>query len=368
MTINQSINISFEDICNQLGISENNLLNFLNGNELNTRKDTLSNEKTALFVLEKYEEHLNKMVRIGQRSEATAKTYNNFIVRVKTFILNNNPNLKVNELNEILLNEILLNSNSEKKFSIRTINKYNAIMKSILRFAVQKKYTNNDYRHKFTIEKTTLIPRYIKEEHIPKILETVNEFSKPTRCRAMIMFLLLTGCRVSDISNLKLRDFDIENNLITIYKGKNNVDRVIPIFPELKDEILEYLQKSGMTHWNRKCEGFLFARDEGIVRKRKFPIRVYQYLIERIRKRMPEISEITVHSFRHTFAVNCLKIGIKPHLLTEIMGHSNPKTTMIYTKLRGEDLRDEIINKFPFPFEILLRTINEDQNATNNFR
>ena len=33
---------------------------------------------------------------------------------------------------------------------------------------------------------------------------------------------------------------------------------------------------------------------------------------------------------------------------------------MTYTKLRGEDLREEIINKFPYPFEILLKTISED--------
>ncbi|WP_342541910.1 tyrosine-type recombinase/integrase [Paenisporosarcina sp. FSL H8-0542] len=368
MTINKSINISFEEICNQLGISESKLINFLNDNDTNIEKSSISNENTALFVLEKYQEHLKKMVSIGKRSEETATTYNNFILRIKKYILNNNPNLNVNELNEIVLNEIIINRNSERKFSIRTINKYNAIMKSILKFAFEMNYTNKDYRYKFTLEKTSLIPRYIKEEHIPKIFETIKELSKPHRCRGMIMFLLLTGCRVSEISNIKLRDFDIENDLITIYDGKGNKDRVIPMFYELKVEILLYLQKSGMSDWNRKCEGYLFARDEGIERKRKFPIRAYQHLVERIKKRMPELSEITAHSFRHTFAVSCLKIGIEQHHLTEILGHSDPKTTMTYTKLRGEDLRDAINNRFPYPFEILLKTINEDSNATNNNR
>ena len=361
MAIEKSLNMSFEEICSQLGISEKSLLDFLN-NKSNLQSSSIDEEKTALFVIEKYQEHLNNMVKLNKRSVETWKTYNNFVTRVKKFLLNKYPTLKINEINEITINEIITNSNQNaKKYSVRTINKYYAIMKSILKFAYDMDYTNKDFRNKFTLEKTSLLPRYIKEEQIAKILETVEQFSKPYRCRAMIMFLLLTGCRVSEISNIKVKDFNVDDNLIYIYRGKGNKDRIIPMFQELKEEILIYLKKSGMSDWNPKCDGFLFARDEGIERNRNFPIRTIEHLVERIRKRIPELSYITVHSFRHTFAVFCLKIGIKEHHLTELLGHSDPKTTMIYTKLRGEDLRDEIIKKFPYPFEILLNTISEDK-------
>lgn len=221
-------------------------------------------------------------------------------------------------------------------------------------------FTHKDFRNRFQLEKTSILPRYIKEDEIKKILETIDFFPKSYRCRAIIMFLLLTGCRVSEVSKIKIRDFNVMDNLIYIYRGKGNRDRIIPMFPQLKEEILFYLQKSGMKNWDSKCEGYLFARDEGTIRNKNFPIRTIEYLVERIRNRIPELSHITVHSFRHTFAVFCLKIGIKEHHLTEILGHSDPKTTMTYTKLRGEDLREEIINKFPYPFEILLNTISEE--------
>ncbi|MFJ7932944.1 tyrosine-type recombinase/integrase [Sporosarcina sp. NPDC096371] len=364
MVIEKSINMSIEDICSQLGISEKSLLNFLDAkgnNEFNIQPFPSNEGKEAIYVIEKYQEYLKKMVSINKRSVETWKTYNNFLLRVKSYLINNNPNLKINELNEVILNEIITHSNEKNKpYSIRTINKYNAIMKSLLKFAFEMDYTNKDIRHKFTIEKTSLLPRYIKEDQIPEILKIVERFSKPYRCRAMIMFLLLTGCRVSEVSNIKVKDFDVENNLIYIFKSKRNQDRIIPMFPELKEEILLYLQKSRMKVWDPACDGFLFARDEGIIRKRKIPIRTIEYLVERIRKFIPELSSITPHSFRHTFAVSCLKKGIKEHIITEILGHADPKTTMIYTKLRGEDLRDAITNNFPFPFEILLNTINED--------
>jgi site-specific recombinase XerD len=89
-------------------------------------------------------------------------------------------------------------------------------------------------------------------------------------------------------------------------------------------------------------------------------------IIKRIKDRIPELSFITVHSFRHTFAVHCLKAGIDPHYLTEVLGHEDPKTTKIYTKLDGEDLKEQIKDKFPYPLEILLNTLIEEKNEIDN--
>lgn len=362
MTLNRTINMSVEEICTQLGISETALIKLreASNDEFSTVQKPYENNKTAIFVIDKYQDHLRTLVNINKRSSQTAKTYNNFLIRVKSHISSNYPSLKINELNEVILNEIITKENKENhKYSVRTINKYNAIMKSILKFAYHNDFSSKDFRHKFTIEKTVLLPRYIKEEDLPKILENAKKLSKPHRCRAIIMFLLMTGCRVGEISLVKVKDFDIEKNLITLL-GKRNKKRDVPMFPELKDEILYYLQKSGMKKWDPNCEGFLFARDENMIRNRNFPIRTIERTVERIRKFTPELSYITAHSFRHTFSVYCLKSGIKEHLLTDMLGHSDPKSTMTYTKLRGEDLRDAIMNKFPFPFEKLLNVINED--------
>ncbi|MEK5146747.1 site-specific integrase [Psychrobacillus sp. FSL K6-4615] len=362
MSINKKTNMSIEEICTQLGISETAFLKFLetSNDEFSSVQKPIENNKTVLFVIDKYLEHLKTLVNINKRSKETAKTYNNFLLRVKSHISINYPSLKINEFNEVILNEIITKDNLEnKEYSVRTINKYNAIIKSLLKFTYHMDFSNKDFRHKFTIEKTSLIPRYIKEEDIPKVLEATKKLSKPIRCRAIIMFLLLTGCRVSEISIVKVKDFDIENNLIYIL-GKGNKKRIVPMFPQLKDEILYYLQNSGMKEWDPQCEGYLFARDENLIRNRNFPIRTIQNTVDRIRDHLPELTYITSHSFRHTFAVYCLKIGVKEHLLTEILGHTDPKTTMTYTKLRGEDLRDAIMNKFPFPFEKLLNAINGD--------
>lgn len=365
--IEKTIDISaLKEICNQLGIPEKSIINFIESSYDESKKQKIDEEKTAIFLIEKYQEHLNKLVNINKRSITTQKSYNNFLSRLSSFLSNNYPTLKISELNEVIVNNFITNNKRNKKYSVGTINAYNTIVKSILKFAYNMDYTNKNYSYKFTLEKTSLIPRYIREESIPIILETLQHFSKPHRCRAMIMFLLYTGCRVSEISQLKLKDFDIHNDLIYIYDGKGNKDRVIPMFKELKHEILTYLRKSGMLDWNQKCDGYLFSRDENMERKRWFPERTIQHLVERIRICLPELPHITAHSFRHTFAVYCLKNKINETYLTQVLGHSDPKTTMTYTTLSGEDLREEFITKFPFRFDKLLNTINEGKNENNS--
>lgn len=366
MVIEKKIDFSLEEISKKLGVSSTALINFLEhkGNDDYTLQQD-SKQISALFVIDEYHKNLKDLVKINKRSKETWITYNNFLIRVKNYLNENCSNLTITELNEMVLNKIIQNNiNSERKYATKTLNKYNAIMKSIMTFAFEMNYTRKDLSKKFNVEKTSLVPRYIKDTDIPTILKTVESFSKPYRCKAMIIFLLGTGCRVSELSNIKVKDFDVNNDLIFIWKGKGKKDRCIPMFNEVKVEILDYLRKSGMDEWDSTCDGYLFARDENLERKRKFPIRTIEHLAERIRNKMPGLNHITVHTFRHTFAVKCLKIGIDEHKLSIILGHSDPKSTKVYTQLYDEDLKEQIINKFPFPFENLLNQVitNELEN------
>lgn len=363
--IEKHSNFSLDEISTQLGVSTLALKSFLELQGPETHVNSSNNDPPlALFVIDEYHKNLKVLVQINKRSSETWTTYNNFLKRVKSYLSTNCPSLKITQLNELILHSIIQNSPQKKtEYATRTLNKYSAIIKAVMTFAFEMNYTQADLGYKFKLENSALMPRYIRDEDVSRILKCTENFSKPYRCRAMIIFLLGTGCRVSEISNIKVKDFDVENDLIFIQKGKGNKDRYIPMFKEVKEEILQYLGKSGMEDWDFKCEGYLFARDENLQRERKFPIRTIEHLVERIRDRLPEMSHITVHTFRHTFAVKCLKIGISLHNLSLILGHSDPKTTMVYTQLYNEDLKEQITDKFPFPFENLLnQVITNEEN------
>ncbi|MFF2482731.1 tyrosine-type recombinase/integrase [Paenibacillus sp. NPDC058071] len=61
----------------------------------------------------------------------------------------------------------------------------------------------------------------------------------------------------------------------------------------------------------------------------------------------------STHCFRHTFAVNCLKAGMKIEFIAGLLGHKHIETTMIYTKMLKEDLLIEV-QKYPIPLKKVL--------------
>lgn len=363
MVIEKHSDFSLDEISKQLGVSAFALKSFLELQNPETFVNSNNKESAlALFVIDEYHKNLKTLVQIKKRSPETWKTYNNFLKRIKAYLSTNCPSLKITELNELILYSIIQNTPQKKTaYATKTLNKYSSIMKAIMKFAFEMEYTQADLRYKFKLENSALMARYIRDEDISKILKCVESFSKPYRCRAMIIFLLGTGCRVSELSNIKVKDFDVDNDIIFIENAKGKKDRYIPMFKELKKEILLYLRKSGMEEWDSRCEGYLFARDENLERKRNFPIRTIEHLAERIRKSLPELGDVTIHKFRHSFAVKCLKIGIRFHDLSLILGHSDPKTTKVYTQLYNEDLKEQITDKFPFPFENLLNQVITDE-------
>ncbi|MFP3802422.1 hypothetical protein, partial [Paraburkholderia sp. SIMBA_027] len=66
-----------------------------------------NNEYSALFVIEQYEKYIKELVELNKRSKETYKTYSNFIIRMKKYLIENCPNLKIHDLNEIILNKII---------------------------------------------------------------------------------------------------------------------------------------------------------------------------------------------------------------------------------------------------------------------
>ncbi|MFA9559670.1 tyrosine-type recombinase/integrase [Evansella sp. AB-rgal1] len=361
--------IDYEQVCNELGIRMEDLIALAqNGPNVVQEKQV-----RVTTIINDFLEHLKILVEITKRAETTFTTYENFLLRLKDFINEKNPNLTLQEFNEKTLDKFLRTCKprcvtgndqkykfeNEKKLSNNTINKYTAIVRELIKFAYTQDYIRKDLSHRFEYaQKGALLPRYFTDDQIEMILAKSLKRTYGYRWKAMICFMLGTGCRISEVTNLRVKDFDIENDLIYIYDGKGNKDRTVIIYPEVKKIILRYLQTSELKKWDRYNEGFLFARDEGDKREKKISDRSLQYQIDNIlHDSFPKTEQHTTHSFRHTFAVNCLKAGMKIEYLSQLLGHTNPSTTSIYVQLLPADLRDEVMTKYPFPVEALLKEI-----------
>ena len=160
------------------------------------------------------------------------------------------------------------------------------------------------------------LPKYLTKTEISDILDN----AKKDRYRNFILLLTMwrTGLRVSELIILKKNQIKDEN--LTI-KGKGGKDRVIPLENELSNLLGLYCDRLGH-------------------RDRLFPLSTRQ-VRNIVSKYVPGEVKAHPHTFRHSFAVHCLKNGMNIRSLQKIMGHESLTTTQVYLDIVGKDVKED---------------------------
>lgn len=154
---------------------------------------------------------------------------------------------------------------------------------------------------------------------------------RPTalRDRAILLLLLDTGIRASELTDMRVADVDIRNRRITV-TGKGSKTRHLPISPETARAIWRYLTEQRS---NDRITAALFATDDGQDMSRLSLLQ----LLNRLGKRAG-VSDVHPHRFRHTFAVLFLRNGGNAFELQMALGHTSLNTVQIYLHLAQTDL------------------------------
>lgn len=139
------------------------------------------------------------------------------------------------------------------------------------------------------------------------------------RNRALIEFLISTGCRVTEVANCKISDIDFEKKSVLV-TGKGNKDRIV----YFTGGTLKYLKD------------YLLSREDGqdcLFYSHRTNSSMTKGSIESFcRKLCGENIRCNPHRFRHTFAQICIDRGMPVEDLSHLMGHENIDTTMRYYK------------------------------------
>ncbi|MGC8580006.1 MAG: tyrosine-type recombinase/integrase [bacterium] len=170
------------------------------------------------------------------------------------------------------------------------------------------------------------IPGYLTPVEINSMLEACKDNK---RDHLLINLLWQTGCRITEALKLTKGDIDSYNLSIKVLtekrRNKKNkpVYRIIPISAGLSNELLNYIL-------NYNIQDKLF----NISRQRAFQI------IRAIANKTGIITKpIHPHTFRHSFAVNCISQGVPLPVVKDLLGHSSILTTMVYLKIVQQDAR-----------------------------
>jgi integron integrase len=209
-----------------------------------------------------------------------------------------------------------------------------------------------------------------KPRTLPTVLsisEAMSIISKLEGVHQLVVKMMYgSGLRVSEALSLRVQDIDFKQNSVTIRSGKGNKDRVTLLSQRVKDSLRAQLSRAIEVQRMDNLSGLGPSIPDALGRKYPsafrqagwmfiFPsVSLSQHPINRqlcrhhlhtsvVRKALKVAREtanihkrVTCHTFRHSFATHLLEAGTDIRTVQELLGHTDVKTTQIYTHIIGK--------------------------------
>lgn len=191
-------------------------------------------------------------------------------------------------------------------------------------------------------KKHKVLPAFIQEKDMDRLLELMQEDESLSgvRDRLIVLMFYLTGMRRAELISLRDCDVDFVNKQIKV-TGKRNKQRLIPFGEELEAELKKYLELRD-AEAGGKVDSF-FVNDKGLAITEGQVGKIVKDNLTKVttqKKRSP-------HVLRHTFATSMLNHDADLVSIQKLLGHSNLKTTEVYTHLSFEELKKVYQNAHP---------------------
>lgn len=161
-------------------------------------------------------------------------------------------------------------------------------------------------------------------------IEIIRDCELNVRDRAIMEFFLATGCRNAEVGNVQIKDIDFNNKTLMVI-GKGNKQRRVYFTEKCKRAINNYLKT------RKDTSPYLFVSLKAPFGK--LNNRAYQIITQKIKDKAKLDIKLHPHIFRHTFATNALKCGMRPEIIQQLLGHSDVGITLkVYAKLAQTEI------------------------------
>ena len=276
-------------------------------------------------------------------------SYSNYEYMINKYLRPYLQEKKMIELEKYDFNELIKELTLE--LSPKTVRDIICVLKSILH------YMENEYNIKIKTRKI-VAPKLNKED--------ISIFNKQERNRIEqyciksnnlkelgILICMNTGLRIGEICALKWKNIDLEKRIIfvnltleRIYDENLKKTKVIIDKPKTKNSIRQipisnklYNVLKPLKKKYKDEDFFLTGREEKYIEPRS-----YQYIYKRILKTC-KVQPHKFHCLRHSFASECIKVGMDIKALSEVLGHANVNITLNVYVHSSYDIKKKFLEK-----------------------
>jgi site-specific recombinase XerD len=294
---------------------------------------SIFNDKKISSAIRKYYEYLESK----SLSENTIRNYLYDLVEYFKFCKSNeiSPLSSLKPTFQRSMISFIISKGIKRSSVVRIV----SAIRSFDNFLERFKYSKNNYSDLLSVnKKEKLLPKVMTIGDINSLISSVRNNPKYIlRDEALIELIYSSGLRVSEISKLTIGDINFNKSEIKII-GKGNKERIVILGKFASNILNKYLSDSGRILVANSSPVFLNKFGKGITSRS----------IQRIIKKYIQISGLdsnfSTHSIRHSFATHMLDGGADLKVIQQLLGHSSPETTKIYTHVSSASMK-EIYNK-----------------------
>ena len=189
----------------------------------------------------------------------------------------------------------------------------------------------------------THLPRFLSQDEASKLMASPDPTSdKGIRDRALLELIYAAGLRVSEVNGLDLDKANLETRELRV-TGKGAKDRVVLIGLPAREAIRAYIQDVRPKVASADAGGALFVNRFG----GRLSQRSIQKIVRDYAARAGLGSQVHTHTLRHSFATHLMEGGADLRVVQELLGHSNPAVTQVYTHVTLREARGAYMSAHP---------------------
>jgi len=270
--------------------------------------------------------YIEYLKNIKNYSDHTCKAYENDLKQYLQY-------LKITDKG-LFDNKNFVNFLFERGLAKSTINRKLTSINNFLEWASKNDNDKTFFKYE-SLKTDKKLPDILTSNYINNLINDlpINN-SKDVRNKAIVELLYSSGLRVSELVNIKLEDVKENKSLRVIGKGRKV--RILPMTDQAYKIINLWTNKFRINFLKDKNNKYLFLGVRG------------NQLTDREVRRIVKLSTGTFpHNLRHTFATHILDGGADLRVVQELLGHSDPSTTQIYTHVSKKKLQEKYKRTHP---------------------
>ena len=239
----------------------------------------------------------------------------------------------------------------DRDYKRSSISRKLSVLRGFYRWLVSEQFSLTDpVPRRSVMKKENKLPRFLSNEEVSRLIASPklggSDELLVNRDVALLELIYAAGLRVSEVNSINVGDIYLERKTLRII-GKGDKERISLIGKSAAMALGNYINNDRTKVKNVNQINAMFLS----IRGTRLSVRSIQAVVKKHSRLAGLGNEVHPHTLRHSFATHLINGGADLRVVQDLLGHSSPATTQIYTHVTGVESRKSYMESHPLAQE-----------------